>query len=176
MSHLIIADDGTLTLEDGATLDDIQLPEIPTLVQTVIDEQKAPEAEPPTQEQVDAIEEEARMLKAKEKAIKSRLDELATAMRRIPKEGSGITTASTLSTPKVIVDAVVEEKYPYDAIESRDVVKEGPRGGKKIVTELVFPNRHLYKITVDKTAVKKHLGPDELAEVQADGTTRVTFK
>lgn len=176
MSHILIADDGTLTLAEGATLDDVQLPEIPSLIQTVIDEQELPEAPVPTQEQVDAIEEEARNLKALEKRTKERLEKLAGIMRRIPKEGSGLKVASNLSTPKVIVDSIVEQKYPFDEIGTEDVVVKGPRGGKKIETRLTFPNRHLYKTTVDKTAVKKHLGPDELAAVQEDGTTRVTFK
>lgn len=175
MSHVIIADDGTLTLADGATLEDLALPEIPELVQTAVEAQAQDDAPAPTQEQIDAVEEEARTLKEQESAIKKRLETLATVMRRIPKD-SDITTVSNLSTPKLIADAVVEAKYPYDAIDSVDEVVTGPRGGKKIVTKLVFPNRHLYKITVDKTAVKKHLGADELADVQVDGTTRVTFK
>lgn len=172
--HVTLTDDGTITLAEGSTLADLQLPPVPTLVETILEEQKAPAAPELTQEQVEAIEAEAAELKERQKAITTRLDELKGFIRTIPAD-STLKVSAGRATPKVIQDDIVEAKYPYDAIDTEDVVVTGPRGGKKIETRLVFPNRHLYKITVDKTAVKKHLGADELAEVQVDGTTRVTF-
>lgn len=174
MSHITIADDGTITLAENATLDDLQLPELPTLVETVIEEQKIPDAPLPTQEQIEAIEAEAEVLKARKKEIDNRLEVLKDTIRRVPAD-SDLKVSADRTTPKLIDDELVETKYPYDEIDTEDVVVTGPRGGKKIETRLVFPNRHLYKISVDKTAVKKHLGKDELESVQKDGTTRVTF-
>lgn len=175
MSHILIADDGSITLAEGSTIEDVQLPEIPTLVETVIEQQAIPDAPVPTQEEVDAIEAEAAHLNEVKKSAEKRLETLKEIMRRIPKGDTTLKVSATLTTPQLIDDGLVEAKYPYDEIDTEDVVVTGPRGGKKIETRLVFPNRHLYKTTVDKTAVKKHLGKDELASVQKDGTTRVAF-
>lgn len=175
MSHVIIDHEtNTITLAEDSTLEDLQLPELPTLVQTVVEEQAIPEAPLPTQEQIEAIEAEAAILKERKSEIDQRLEVLKDIVRRVPAD-STLKVSAGRSTPKVIVDELVETKFPYDAIDTEDVVETGPRGGKKIVTKLVFPNRHLYKVAVDKIAVKKHLGTDELASVQKDGTTRVSF-
>lgn len=174
MSHITLADDGTITLADGATLADLQLPPVPSLIETIVEQQEIPEAPLPTQEQIEAVEAEAAELKEIKAAVDKRLEVLKSVIRRVPAD-STLTVTASRSTPKLIADELVEAQYPYDAIDTEDVVVTGPRGGKKIETRLVFPNRHLYKVTVDKTAVKKHLGPDELSAVQKDGTTRVGF-
>lgn len=176
MSHVILADDGTMTLAEGSTIEDIALPEIPSLVETIIEQQAIPDAAPPTQEEVDAIEAEAAHLTQVKKSAEQRLETLKGIMRRIPKDGGGLKVSAGLTTPTLISDELVEAQYPYDAIDTEDVVVTGPRGGKKVETRLVFPNRRLYKVTVDKTAVKKHLEGDALEAVQVDGTTRVAFK
>lgn len=174
MSHILIDDDGTITLAENATLDDLVLPELPSLVETIVEQQAIPEAPLPTQQEIEAVEAEAATLKELVKSASDRLEVLKSVIRRVPAD-STLKVSAGRTTPKMIDDQLVETQFPYDAIDTEDVVVTGPRGGKKVQTRLVYPNRHLYKVAVDKTAVKKHLTDEQLASVQKDGTTRVSF-
>lgn len=131
-----------------------------------------------TKEEKERLYAEAAVIKDTMSDLKERLDFITNEFRRMDYGTEQVHSGGgkvTVGHNPVLNEARFLVAKPYDATEVVDVIKEDSKGRKRVVQETVFPNRDLYKISVDRTAAKKILG-DEYADYFDEGQKKITIK
>lgn len=145
-------------------------------VQQAVEADEQPEL---TAEEQEMLYAEAASLKAAKEKIDERLDAIKATFRRLD---YGTTTVHAAAGGKVTVghNPVFNElrfldEFPYDAVRIVDEVVEVD-GQKRIVETTTYPNRDLYKITPDRTAIKKEFTEDAYKALFDEGDKKITIK
>lgn len=169
-------------IEINDELSTLDLPDLPSLTQTVV-ERKVKEA--PEDEQVDLTDEEFAELTAEAarvdaalEALNARKEELKVTARRLDygtnKRASSLGSVRVDHNSQFDKEKFVEEK-PYDEYNVEKYVMVNENGNDVVRQRMVFPNRELYKIEPDRTAIKKKLSEDEWKAFYYEGTKKVSF-
>lgn len=122
---------------------------------------------------------EAANLKAAREAIDERLDQIKAAFRALDygtqtvhKEAEG---KVTVGHNPVFNEARALVQYPYDEEVIEDTIVE--RDGKKVIEPVkTYPNRDLYKIALDRPAMKRLLIEDDYKALFDEGAKKITIK
>lgn len=131
-----------------------------------------------TEDEKEALYAEAAVLKDAMTDMQERLDFIKDQFRRMDYGTEQVHSGGgkvTVGHNPVFNEARFLVARPYDATEIADVIKEDSLGRKRVVQETVYPNRELYKISVDRTAAKKALG-DEYGTYFDEGQKKITIK
>lgn len=131
-----------------------------------------------TAEEKERLYAEAAVIKDAMSDLQDRLDFIKEQFRRMDYGTEQVHSGGgkvTVGHNPVFNEARFLVAKPYDATAVVDVIKEDSMGRKRVVQETVFPNRDLYKISVDRTAAKKALG-DEYEAYFDEGAKKITIK
>ena len=134
-----------------------------------------------TAEEMEAMGQEAARINEALEALTERKEDLKRRLRALD---YGTTTLSESAGVKVTIgknpifqELKFREEFPYDKKIVGKVVRENPATGKdEIVEKVTYPNRELYKISVDRPQAKATLGAEAYAEFFEEGAKKVTIK
>lgn len=132
-------------------------------------------------EEASQLYEEVAAIDAAIETLTGRREQIKAAFRRLPRPDGKKTVqvhesggTVTLGSNPIFQEAKFLVDFPYDFEQITKVV-ETDRDGEHIVSRVTFPNRHLYKISPDRPAIRAALG-EEAKEYFAEGEARVTIK
>lgn len=170
-------------IEIQEELETLDLPELPSLSKTLI-EQKVDEATEEelgdlTDEEFAALASEAARVQDAIDALTERKEELKVTARRLPygkneRKGVSLGSVSIGRNPQFDREKF-EAAHPYDHYEVEEYVAKNENGNSVIRKRMVFPNQELYKIEPNRPKIKELLPKEEVDTFYNEGTKKVTF-
>lgn len=123
-------------------------------------------------EEVVEIDAAIETLTERKEAIKARYRKLDYGTATVHPSGGKITVGANPQFDKERFVAA----HPYDEEKAVDIVIEDSLGRKKVKPGVEYPNRKLYKVEPDRTAIKKHLSEEDAKSFYNEGTKKITIR
>jgi len=172
----------TTTIEISEELATFDLPELPSLEATLVEQKvnEVPEGEPVTltDEEFAEITAEAARIDGALEALTARKEELKAIARRLDygkNERESSLGSISIGHNKQFDKAEFAEAYPFDHYAIEDYVTTNENGNKVVRQRMVFPNRPYYKIEANGPLAKKFLSAEEYEKFYHEGTKKVAF-